>query len=274
MRDYVPPYISLANSSCLRNKIENIYTLLYKAVCRLDECKHTELNVTQCRKNGNIVRLLVLCIMNRILSLLKQWINEKSIHPWYFYSVLCQFICELSSMDKGPSLTVKDSETDKLPDYNHFDQSGCFGIIEEKLNDIMQKICTDNNIRILMQKNNSGYEYSAIFDTNISRTSTVYMMLQSEKFISLNKLLTDVNDIKLSASESLNQIIQHALPGVTLTLLKSAPGGLPERRDTIWLKVETHSERWNMIQRTKRISCYWPAAPEDLTIEIVINVDG
>ncbi|HAJ2714722.1 TPA: type VI secretion system baseplate subunit TssK, partial [Escherichia coli] len=84
------------------------------------------------------------------------------------------------------------------------------------------------------------------------------------------KALIHTPDIKISSSDDINTIIQHALPGVAMELMECAPGGLPERMDTVWLKINVADVLWSKMQRDKNISLYWVAAPEDLYIELII----
>lgn len=127
----------------------------------------------------------------------------------------------------------------------------------------------DDNIEIPLRRVTSG-----IFVGNITEDSTlsngVYVMLRSEDFRSNTKAFIHTPDIKIASSDDINTIIQHALPGVAMELMECAPGGLPERMDTVWLKINVADVLWSKMQRDKNISLYWVAAPEDLYIELII----
>ncbi|HBP7739966.1 TPA: type VI secretion system baseplate subunit TssK, partial [Escherichia coli] len=131
------------------------------------------------------------------------------------------------------------------------------------------KLSLDDNIEIPLRRVTSG-----IFVGNLTEDSTlsngVYVMLRSEVFRSNAKAFIHTTDIKISSSDDINTIIQHALPGVAMELMECAPGGLPERMDTVWLKINVADVLWSKMQRDKNISLYWVAAPEDLYIELII----
>ncbi|WP_158664209.1 type VI secretion system baseplate subunit TssK, partial [Escherichia coli] len=150
--------------------------------------------------------------------------------------------------------------------YNLF---ACFSSIKDHISNLLIKLSLDDNIEIPLRRVTSG-----IFVGNITEDSTlsngVYVMLRSEVFRSNTKAFIHTPDIKIASSDDINTIIQHALPGVAMELMECAPGGLPERMDTVWLKINVADVLWSKMQRDKNISLYWVAAPEDLYIELII----
>ncbi|EFO3763644.1 type VI secretion system baseplate subunit TssK, partial [Escherichia coli] len=66
-------------------------------------------------------------------------------------------------------------------------------------------------------------------------------------------------------------IIQHALPGVSLTEVDTSIAGLPEGENILWLKVEKSSEMWRKIEEQKKIAFYWSRIPDDLSVELVMS---
>ncbi|HGT9221479.1 TPA: type VI secretion system baseplate subunit TssK, partial [Escherichia coli] len=131
------------------------------------------------------------------------------------------------------------------------------------------KLSLDDNIATPLQRVTSG-----IFVGNIAEDSNlsddVYVMLRSEVFRSNSSAFVNIPDIKISSDNDINTIIKHALPGVAMELLERAPSGLPERMDTVWLKINAADVLWSKMQRDKSIALYWAAAPEDLYMELII----
>ena len=266
---FIPPFLSVFQSDGLRGIIDDIYYSLCACAHKLEACKHTELNAISFRKNGNIVRLLMLCIFNRMLPIIESWQRENLVHPWYYFNLLCQLIGELSSFDKTPSSLISDKKQHCIIKYDHYNLFACFSSIKDHISNLLIKLSLDDNIEIPLRRVTSG-----IFVGNIIENSTlsndVYIMLRSEVFRGNAKALIHTPDIKISSSDDINTIIQHALPGVAMELMECAPGGLPERMDTVWLKINVADVLWSKMQRDKNISLYWVAAPEDLYIELII----
>ncbi|MBX9477237.1 type VI secretion system baseplate subunit TssK [Yersinia enterocolitica] len=268
--NFTPPSLTISHSEVLKRTITDIYSSLCSCTHKLDECKHTELNSVSFRKNGNIVRLLMLCIFNRTLPLLESWQQERLVHPWYFFNLLCQLAGELSSFDKtSPSLTT-DKKQHCVIKYDHYDLFACFSSIKDHLSNLLAKLSLDENISVPLQKVSSGIFSGDIVNDDSVRCGSAYIMLKSESFTQRNKLLIHTPDMKIASVGDINTIIQHALPGIPMQLIEFAPGGLPERMDTLWLKIDTDHSIWENIQKQKNIAFYWVASPDDLYIELVI----
>ncbi|MFQ6247197.1 type VI secretion system baseplate subunit TssK [Yersinia enterocolitica] len=264
--NFTPPSLTVSYSEVLQRIITDIHSSLCSCAHKLEECKHTELNSVSFRKNGNIVRLLMLCIFNRTLPLLESWQQEKLVHPWYFFNLLSQLVGELSSFDK----TSVDKKQHCVIKYDHYDLSVCFSTIKEHLSNLLTKLSLDENISLPLQKISSGIFSRDIVNDDLVHCGSAYIMLKSETFKQREKLLIHTPDIKIASVSDINTLIQHALPGAPMKLIKFAPGGLPERMDTLWLKIDTNHNIWENIQKQKNIAFYWVASPDDLYIELVI----
>lgn len=266
---FTPPFLSVSQSDGLRSIINDIYASLCTCAHKLEECKHTELNASSFRKSGNIVRLLMLCMFNRVLPIMESWQSEKLVHPWYYFNLLCQLIGELSSFDKTSSSLTSNKNHHCIVKYDHYNLFECFSSIKDHISNLLIKLSLDDNIAIPLQRVTSGIFVGHIKDDSTS-TKDVYLMLRAENFRNNSRVFIHTPDIKISSSDDINTLIQHALPGVAMELIECAPSGLPERIDTVWLKINTDDILWDKIQREKNIALYWVAAPEDLYVELVI----
>ncbi|HDG9772003.1 type VI secretion system baseplate subunit TssK [Raoultella planticola] len=268
--NFIPPSLTISHSEVLKRIINDIYSNLCSCASKLEECKHTELNSVSFRKQGNIIRLLMLCIFNRTLPLLESWQQEKNVHPWDFFNLLCQLAGELSSFDKTASTTTAGNRQHCFVKYNHYDLFTCFSSIKCYLSNLLPKLSLDESVSVPLQRISSGIFSGNIIIDNVVGNESVYLMLRSNTISHENKLLIHTPDIKVASVDDINTLIQHALPGIPMKLIEFAPGGLPERVDTIWLKIDTTHNIWENIQERKNIAFYWVAAPDDLYIELVI----
>ncbi|HGX9379858.1 TPA: type VI secretion system baseplate subunit TssK, partial [Escherichia coli] len=99
--------------------------------------------------------------------------------------------------------------------------------------------------------------------------SDYYIKLTSDTFRK-NKLIA-LPEIKIAPSEHIDMIIQHALPGIKFTVMDAVTSDLQVRENTIWLKIDKHSELWTLAQTQKRVAFYWSCSPDDLLVELVLS---
>ena len=65
-------------------------------------------------------------------------------------------------------------------------------------------------------------------------------------------------------------LIAHALPGLELIHMATAPQGLPRRSYSYYFRIEQISQQWEVVEREGAVALYWLDAPDDLKAEIVV----
>jgi len=65
-------------------------------------------------------------------------------------------------------------------------------------------------------------------------------------------------------------LIAHALPGLELINMATAPQGLPRRANSYHFRIEQVSQLWDAVERQGSIALQWLDAPEDMKAEIVV----
>lgn len=255
------PVMRLSANHKLRNKIAEIYSDIKFYKNRLEKYRYTERTVS----DGHLYNFLILCAINRTLPLLSSFINEDAIHPWLYYMALCQFAGEISTFHNSG---LSDTRIVELS-YNHYEQISCFSDLQYYIKLILDDSCRDKIISVEFRKITTDTLICNFDEYGAGSNSDYYIKLTSDTFRK-NKLIA-LPEIKIAPSEHIDMIIQHALPGIKFTVMDAVTSDLQVRENTIWLKIDKHSELWTLAQTQKRVAFYWSCSPDDLLVELVLS---
>ncbi|EFH3288672.1 type VI secretion system baseplate subunit TssK, partial [Escherichia coli] len=226
-----------------------------------EKYRYTERTVS----DGHLYNFLILCAINRTLPLLSSFINEDAIHPWLYYMALCQFAGEISTFHNSG---LSDTRIVELS-YNHYEQISCFSDLQYYIKLILDDSCRDKIISVEFRKITTDTLICNFDEYGAGSNSDYYIKLTSDTFRK-NKLIA-LPEIKIAPSEHIDMIIQHALPGIKFTVMDAVTSDLQVRENTIWLKIDKHSELWTLAQTQKRVAFYWSCSPDDLLVELVLS---
>lgn len=259
--EYSFPAMRLSANSKLKNKIAEIHSDIKFYKNKLKEYRYTEQTVS----DGHLYNFLILCAINRTLSLLSSFINEDSIHPWLYYIALCQFAGEISTFQNS---VFSDTRIVDLV-YNHYDQISCFSNLQYYIKELLDDLCRDKIISVKFKQLTTDVLVCDFDECNSRNKSDYYIKLTSDTF-KKSKLIA-LPEIKIAPSEHIDLIIQHALPGINFTVMDVVTSELQVKENIIWLKIDKHSELWKLAQGQKRVAFYWSCSPDDLMVELVLS---
>ena len=79
-----------------------------------------------------------------------------------------------------------------------------------------------------------------------------------------------LSEARLAAADDITGLILHALPGLELIHMDSAPSGIPRRSHSLYFRIEQISQLWDNVERYGEISLHWPHAAAELKAEIIV----
>lgn len=259
--EYSFPAMRLSANHKLRDKIAEIHSDINSYKNKLEEYRYTERTVS----DGHLYNFLILCAINRTLPLLSSFINEDAIHPWLYYMALCKFTGEISTFQH---FGFSDSRIVDLS-YNHYDQISCFSNLQYYIKLILENLCRDKIISFEFKKTTTNTLICDFDEYSSRNNSEYYIKLISDTFRKNNSIA--LSEIKIAPSEHIDLIIQHALPGINLTVMDVVTSELQVRENIILLKIDKHSELWKLAQVQKMVAFYWSCGPDDLLVELVLS---
>lgn len=264
--NYIPPCVNVDSSPTLANLVQEIRDLV-AVRCRVLEqykspntMRRTEMDLRY------MVYLLALLSLNRYLPVLNHARTADSLHPWEIYSVLCQFIGELSTF----SLTVNASGEARdgsqlLPPYDHHDLWACFAAARKLSGELLEGIVLGPEYLIALTRREEFFVAEP--PEGVFRQDTAYwLVLRTESPEAIPEALSQ--HVKLSAATNITTLIALAVPGAGLEYSETPPSGMPSDPKVKYFKIDRNCPQWIEIEKTRTMSLYWPEAPEDLVAEI------
>ncbi len=134
---------------------------------------------------------------------------------------------------------------------------------------MLDNLCRDKIISVEFKKITTDTLVCNFDEYSSRNNSDYYIKLTSETFKKNNSIA--LPEIKIAPSEHIDLIIQHALPGITFTVMDVVTSELQVRDNIIWLKIDKNSELWKSAQVQKRVAFYWSCSPDDLLVELVLS---
>ncbi|MBI0278596.1 type VI secretion system baseplate subunit TssK (plasmid) [Hafnia alvei] len=270
---FSPPAVTLFGSTNLEKLIDAIYFDLSARARKLEEYKRSEHLVNDSDRGDQIIQLLAMRSLNRVLPLLKNWSLARKIHPWQVYNLLCQLIGELSSFNDSCTFEGQwhDGE-DSLQAYDHNRLLGCFDSARKTLVTLLNGLVLEDNTYITLENDLHGIFTGSFDQAKSQHAETILLLLRSPGMPMENRQLKNVGGMKLASRKIIEALIQHALPGIPMSLSRQPPRGVPNRADSHYFIVERDSELWEKATKNNAISFYWPDMPDDLQVQLIFVV--
>lgn len=265
---FVPPCYAMAGAGVLARIVSEIRDEMAARVHHLQEFKSPRDMHRAELDSGHMELLLALRSLNRTYPHLLHLTQAPEVHPWIIYGALRQLVGELSSFsDRFDVLGQAHDGSSGLPSYDHSALYACFAhakaLIGRLLNDIT---VGPEHLTALAYCN--GVFAGELPRTFFDRRNRFYLVLHSEQVALL--ALRAQRDARLASASDIGGLVAHALPGLELIHLATAPQGVARRANACYFRIEQVSELWDAVERQESIALQWPDAPEDLRVEVVV----
>jgi len=266
---FVPPTLTISSSNILFNLIKEIRDIITSRANQLGEYKQERGIHTAEFGTRDMVYLLALRSLNRYVPLLFHLTEARQVHPWTTYGVLRQVIGELSSFSTGVNVLGElEDGTSRLPAYSHRNLWGCFSASLALVTQLLDEITAGPEYMI--QLTYDGTYYAAELPPPIFEGRNRFYLVLSTEADPQSVCQSLAATAKLSSRESLPLLMARALPGVGLKHLEVPPQELPRRAQSIYFKIDHHSDQWAFVQKGNNVGLYWDTAPEDLKVEMMV----
>lgn len=264
--DFCPQLVTLNGSPGLKSLLEGLYAELANRAHQFEEYKRPE----QLKKaNGSdMTQLLAMRSLNRVLPLLQHFCRTPVMHPWPVYGLLTQLIGELSSFSEHCSFNGEWAEEGVvLLPYDHFNLYACFASAKRLLIALLNNLTLEENSWVALSPDEQRIFHGDLHTLPWQQNGTVLLMLRSESLVAAD--LVDCSGFKIAPDSIITTLIQHALPGISATLLSPTPRGVPHRHDAFYFQLSQHDSLWQRIEQQQNIAFYWDDAPADLHVQAI-----
>lgn len=268
-RSFAPPAVSLAQSDLLLHTVKNIRDQISSRCAILEEYKNPEGAVLTENEPNYIIYLLALRSLNRYLPMLHQCTADPMVHPWDMYGQLRQLIGELSSFtDRFNALGVLKNGTRLLPDYDHSNLFHCYTEANVLIGELLNTLTIGAQNIVTLEREEDFFKGDIPLESLESRSIFYLVIKANGKEEEIVHSILHLSTI--SSSERISTLISRALPGVQMKQRPIPPPGLPRRPNSYYFKFEQDNDEWFELKRTGHIHFFWPDAPADTEVQLII----
>ena len=266
---FVPPCLSISSSETLVKLVKELRDEIAARGHQLESYKRERGIHTAEFGARDMVYLLALRSLNRYIPVFFHMTESPQVHPWTVYAVLRQLIGELSSFSERVNVKGEVGDgTRLLSNYDHRDLWECFSGAQAVVTRLLDEITAGPEYVILLAYD--GTYYSAELSPTIFQGRNRFYLVFETAGDPQSMLQSLETMAKLGSRESLPILIARALPGLRLEHLPIPPQELPRRADSIYFRIDHHSDQWAQVERGHNIALYWDSAPEDLKVELMV----
>jgi type VI secretion system protein ImpJ len=268
---FSPPVVTLCGSQSLNQLIETLVFEIGARTRKLEEYKRPEQLVSRQDRTDQLIQLMAMRSLNRVLPVLKNCMAARQVHPWSIYNLLSQLVGELSSFSDGCTCLGEWKEGENSPlCYDHERLYDSFHLLRSTLTMLMNGLVLEDNTYIKL-RNENGIYCGEIQKSHVLLKGKVLLLLRTSENMLNDSRLSNFAGFKLASVNTIDALIQHALPGVPVHACEHPPRGVPARSDYYYYCVHHDSEQWRSVAESGGVAFYFPDMPDDLEVQIVFT---
>ncbi len=186
---------------------------------------------------------MMLQFLNRIEPLANHLHSLRGLHPVDLYRELIQMAGEIAtfvSAQKRP---------DAFPAYLHDDLHATFSPVMASLRKSLSMVYEQTAVSMPLIEKSFGVRVSAINDRSLLSSASFVLAVRADlaEEVVRNRLPAQ---IKIGPVERIRELVNAAMPGITLKALPVAPRQIPFRSETVYFELEKQSAFWNELKKS------------------------
>lgn len=213
------------------------------------------------RGTADISDFLLLICVNRALPVFRHFANIENLHPETAYRAAVALAGELASfMSDG-------KEAPMFPAYQHDDLPATFVPVIRTLRQYLSAVLEQNAVMIALEERKYGISVGVIADRKLLTTAGFVMAVKAD---------VPAEDIrrhfagqsKIGPVEDIRQLVNSALPGITLRPLPVAPRQVPYQAGTVYFEMDPDSPAWRKMTTSGGIAVHVSGQYPGLKMEL------
>lgn len=184
---------------------------------------------------------LLLQSLNRAHKLIEHWTADLGVHPVDLYAALVQMAGDFATF------TETTRRPSKYPPYRHGDLQRSFAPVIADLRRSLSAVIEQTAIQIPLQKRNYGVQVGRINDRSILRSASFVLTVQADVPAERLRRLFP-SQVKIGAVEHIRELVNVAMPGISVRPLPVAPRQLPFYAGATYFELDRNSSHWKELQ--------------------------
>ena len=243
-RAYIPPQV-VANAS---GQLSSSLTLLHGLVRQRSHALAGKMGQLG-HGVSEVAQFLRLQLLNRHEPLLRQYSSAPNVHPQELFHHCLSLAGELSTFHTAAR------RSPDFPLYRHDDLRGCFTPVLDAIRDMLSAVEEDNAVQIELVDRKFGVRTAVVPDPEMTRSATFVLAVNAQ--VPGEQLRARFPaQTKVGPVESIKELVNFNLAGITLRALPVAPRQLPFHAGFFYFELERGGELWQKFEQSGNLALH------------------
>ncbi len=197
------------------------------------------------RRGGTaeIADYMLLQLVNRAEPFINHLASLKGLHPTELFAVLLQLAGELSTF------VTKTKRPPAFPTYLHDNLQQTFTPVLSALREYLSMVYEQTAISLQLVEKKYGIRVSEIADRSLLKTAVFILAVRADMKEEIVRSRLPAQ-IKIGPVERIRELVNAAMPGITLRPLPVAPRQIPFRSGYTYFELDRHSDFWKELSQS------------------------
>ena len=192
---------------------------------------------------------LLLQLINRLEPLFQQRINLPQLHPYTLYELLVTSAGELSTFMKSNRRPAE------LPIYSHDDLNQCFDLVFDDIDTSFKVVLDQIATQIALSKPKNNVRAARLSHKALLENGTLIIAVAAQ--IPEESIRNEFPaQVKIGPGEKIYQLVQSALPGISISLLTHVPQEIPYRSGYCYFELNKNDALWQDLLASKGLAIH------------------
>lgn len=204
--------------------------------------------------------LLLMCV-NRALPVFRNMLEMENIHPAEFHRMCIALAGELATF------MATDKVPPNFPPYQHANLTTTFAPVIRTLRQYLSSVLEQTAISIALEARKYGISVGIIADRKLITTAGFVLAVKAD--IPAESVRRHfAGQAKIGPVEEIRQLVNSALPGITLRPLPVAPRQVPYHSGVVYFELDRESPYWRKMTTSGGIAVHVSGDYPGLTMEL------
>jgi type VI secretion system protein ImpJ len=210
---------------------------------------------------AEISDFLLLMLVNRVTPVVRHLIQIENVHPVQVYQLAVSLAGELATF------MATEKMPPEFPPYQHDNLPATFGPVIRLLRQYLSSVLEQTAIPIALEARKYGISVGIIADRKLITTAGFVLAVKADIPVE-NVRRHFAGQAKIGPVEEIRQLVNSALPGITLRPLPVAPRQIPYHAGVVYFELDRDSPYWRKMTTSGGIAVHVSGDFPGLTMEL------
>jgi len=198
---------------------------------------------------AEISDFLLLISVNRMLPVIRHLMNIENVHPELFYRECASLAGELATF------MAPEKHPPEFPPYQHDKLTQTFNPVIKALRQYLSSVLEQTAISIPLDPRKYGISVGVIADRKLIANAGFVLAVNAD-IPAENVRRHFAGQAKIGPVEEIRQLVNSALPGITLRPLPVAPRQIPYHAGVVYFELDGDSPYWGKMSTSGGIAVH------------------